>query len=51
MLLENGAGPTSGTFCIQIIIKFTNNLYYGHHQAKEPEVDLGKHSEEQYLGK
>jgi hypothetical protein len=37
--------------CAQIIIEFTNNLYYGHHLAKESEVDQGKHSEEQYLRK
>jgi hypothetical protein len=50
MLLENGAGPTSVTFCFQIIIEFTNHLCYGHHEAKESEVDQDKHSEEQYLG-
>jgi hypothetical protein len=31
MLLENGAGPTLGTFC-------ANNLYNDHFQVKEPEV-------------
>jgi hypothetical protein len=51
MLLENGAGPTSGTVCVRTIIEFTNNLYSGHHQAKEPEVGQGKHSEELYLKK
>jgi hypothetical protein len=48
---RNSADPTLFTFCTQIIIEFTNNLYYGHHQAKESEVDQEKHSEEQYLGK
>jgi hypothetical protein len=51
MLLEKGAGPISGTFCAEIIIEFTKNLNYEHHQAKESKVDEEKHSEEQCLGK
>jgi hypothetical protein len=43
--------PKLGTFCAQIIIEFTNNHYYGHHHAKESEVDQKKHSEGQYLEK
>jgi hypothetical protein len=44
-------GARSDVFCAQIIKEFTNNLFYGHHQANESEVDQEKHSEELYLGK
>jgi hypothetical protein len=51
MLLENCAGPTSGMFCVQIIIEFTHNLYYGHYQAKESDVDQGNTQNKQHLMK